>query len=313
MVMVEAAIVSPEGRGWSRELAAYSPLHVPGLRYIAEAIRERGSIPVLQLHHAGRQGLPDSAGSVVGPSGVACPVLSRPVRQLTGEEINAIALKFLDAAKIAYDAGFAGIDLHGAHGYLLHQFISPLTNFRDDEFKIQSPGISKFPIEIVRSIRKAFPDFFISYRMSARDYLPQGLTLKGSRALALAIEEAGANLVSVSGGMYASLHGRDSLVGKNTPLNIFRDDARDIRETVKLPVMVAGKIQYPSAAREILANDDAHLIGLGRMILRDPEWIEKARDEKEGDDAIRTCLLCSRCLYHQKGCPDDPVKPVWAQ
>lgn len=311
MIVVEAAAISSDGRGWSRELAAWQPDNVSGLAQVAEILRERGATAILQLHHAGRQGLPNHDGTVFGPSAVPCPILGRPVRDLTYDEIMGLIDRFVDAAKMASQAGFQGVELHGAHGYLLHQFVSPLANFREDDFGIQPSGLSRFPLEIVKRIKSEVPGLFLSYRLSARDYLPSGLTLKRSKVLAKALEAAGVDMLSVSGGMYASLHGPHSLMGPNTPMTIFRDDSRDIRESVKIPIMVTGKIQFPSMAEEILENNDATLIGLGRMILRDPDWVQKARQKDEA--SIRTCLLCSRCHYHQKGCPDDSEKPIWTR
>jgi 2,4-dienoyl-CoA reductase-like NADH-dependent reductase (Old Yellow Enzyme family) len=309
LVFVEAALVSPEGRGWSRELSAAHDECVPGLAEIAESIHERGAVPFLQIHHAGRQGLPESDGTVVGASAIPCPILSRPVRELTTDEVKVMIEKYVKAAQRARQAGFPGIELHGAHGYLLHQFVSPLTNFREDEYRLTEPGISRFPLDIVRAIKQVEPGLAVSYRLSARDYLPRGLMLRGAKNLAKALEKAGADFLSVSGGMYASLHGPDSLLGRHSPQAVFRDDARDIREAVAIPVGVTGKIQSPGLAEEILENRDAHFIGLGRMILRDPEWITKCR-EGQGH-AVRPCLLCARCKYHQKGCPDDGETPVW--
>lgn len=310
MVVAEAAVISPEGPGWSRELNAYSEEALPGLRQLAETIRERGAIPLLQLHHAGRQGLPSREHTqMVAPSPIPCPVLDRPVRALHPQEIKDLVRKFTDSARLAREAGFAGVELHGAHGYLLHQFVSPLTNQRDDEYGLQRHAASRFPLEVVQSIRRAFPDLIISYRLSARDYLPRGLTLQASCLLAKGLEGAGADLISVSGGMYASLHGPESLVGPATPYGVFRDDARDIREAVSIPVAVAGKIQYPTLAHEIIANRDAHLIVLGRMLLRDPAWIQKAQGLDR--DPVRACLLCPRCRFHSRGCPDGASRPTW--
>ncbi|MBF0499606.1 MAG: NADH:flavin oxidoreductase [Candidatus Riflebacteria bacterium] len=311
-VIVEAAAIATEGRGWSRQLSAASPNDLPGLSHIAEAIRERGSIPLLQIHHAGRQGLPaDASGYVVGPSGIPCPVLGRPVRVLNPKDIKTLVTKFTDAARIAERAGFAGIELHGAHGYLLHQFVSPLTNKRDDEYGLKNPNPYRFPLEVVKSIRMAVPDMILAYRLSARDYLPRGLTLEHSVPLAIALADAGVDMLHVSGGMYASLHGPESIVGPSTPSGVFRSDAHDIRQAVRVPVAVVGKIQTPALAEEILQNSDAHLIALGRILLRDPLWIQKAQGQS--DVPVRPCLLCSRCRYHLKGCPDDQQKPIWVK
>jgi len=312
MVIVEAAMISPEGRGWSRELEAHTPEARVGLAGIADIIRQQGSVPFLQLHHAGRQALPTRDNwEVVAPSPVPCPILDRPVKALTYQEIKDLVRKFAESARIANDAGFAGIELHGAHGYLLHQFVSPLTNFREDEYGLQRNCASKFPLEVVQLIRSEFPKLAIIYRHSVRDYLPKGLTLSSSVIFAKALEGAGVDMIHVSGGMYASLHGSESIVGPATPLGIFRDDARDIREAVNIPVAVVGKIQYPAMAFEILSNNDANFIALGRMLLRDPEWIQKARGLNKAP--VEPCLLCARCRYHVKGCPDGSGKSGWLE
>ncbi|MFZ2957544.1 MAG: NADH:flavin oxidoreductase [Candidatus Ozemobacteraceae bacterium] len=311
-LVVEGAAIAADGRGWSRQLSASSPSDLDGLRRIAEAIRERGSVPLLQIHHAGRQALPgDASGYVFGPSGISCPILGRPVRILNPHEIKVLILKFTDAARLAERAGFAGIQLHGAHGYLLHQFVSPLTNRRDDQYGLHNQNPYRFPLEVIKSIRTAVPEMILGYRLSARDYLPRGLSLEQSVPFAKALVDAGVDWIDVSGGMYASLHGPESIVGPSTPCGVFRDDSRDIREAVKIPVSVVGKIQTPSLAEEILQNRDADLISLGRVLLRDPLWIQKAMGRVS--DPVRPCLLCQRCKYHLKGCPDDPDKPSWVK
>jgi 2,4-dienoyl-CoA reductase-like NADH-dependent reductase (Old Yellow Enzyme family) len=309
LIVAEAAVVSAEGRGWSNQLGIYDDDHVEGLRQIAEAIRERGSIPLLQLHHAGRQGLPASDGTTIGPSPIPCPVLSRPVKEMTADEVREMIRKFAVAARRAQSAGFVGVELHGAHGYLIHQFNSPLTNFREDEYGLGTAGYSTFGPEIVRSIKAIAPELVITYRLSARDYLPCGLRLKDSKHLVQALVREGVDGISVSGGMYASLHGRDSLFGPHAPMAVFREDAAELRKVVPVPIILTGKVQYPGLARELIEQGDAHLIGLGRMILRDPDWLAKARGESV--EPIRPCLLCSRCRFHQKGCPDGAVHPVW--
>lgn len=308
-VVVEAACVTPEGRGWTRQLLTGSNEALSGLTRLAEAIRERGAIPILQIHHAGRQGLPvEKDGVVKAPSAIPCPILQRPTHELTLDEIRLLVVKFTDAARVAARAGFAGVELHGAHGYLLHQFVSPLTNHRTDEYGLQN-GSFRFPLEVVRSIKAAVPDLMLWYRMSVRDYLPMGLTLESSVPFAKALAASGVDLIHVSGGMYASLHGPESVVGKASPYGIFRDDARDIREAVPIPVAVVGKIQNPALAESILANEDAHLIALGRVLIRDHAWLEKAR--RKVTASVRSCLLCNRCKFHINGCPDDTDPPPW--
>lgn len=325
IVVVEAAVVSQEGRGWSRQLSASVPEAEKGLSELAGVILENGAIPVLQLHHAGRQALPPPEGhKTLAPSGIPCPVLNRPVRMMKSYEITEMISKFASAAVMATKAGFTGVELHGAHGYLLHQFVSPLTNKRDDEYMIDDRGISRFPLEVVRAIRSVLPDKVISYRISARDYLPGGLTLRSSTNFARALEGAGVDLISVSGGTYSSLHGPESLWGHSTPEAVFRADAREISEATSCSTGVTGKIQQPSTAFSIIDRSEAHFVGLGRMILRDRNWIFKAarqagccvngetsaaNDTPEFSDPVRPCLLCSRCKYHIRGCPDGASMP----
>ncbi|MBF0546173.1 MAG: NADH:flavin oxidoreductase [Candidatus Riflebacteria bacterium] len=310
-IFVEAAVVSSEGRGWSRQLSATSKEALPGLSRIAEAISERGPIPFLQLHHAGRQALPTGNSPVVAPSGIPCPVLNRKVRVLSPKEIGNMVEKFTFSASLAQEAGFAGIELHGAHGYLLHQFVSPLTNKRDDEYGLQNSEPFKFPLAVVRSIKINFPKMLLIYRISARDYLPKGLTLDKSLPLVKRLLENGVDVISVSGGMYQSLHGPDSILGPATDQGFFRQDAKAIKLGTNAPTGVTGKIQYPSLAEEILKNAEADLIGLGRPILRDPNWLWKTLEKEKG--IIRECLLCERCNYHRKGCPDDAEAPIWTK
>ncbi|HNV69216.1 MAG TPA: NADH:flavin oxidoreductase [Candidatus Ozemobacteraceae bacterium] len=309
MTVVEGALVSTEGPGWPHELGIYHPIFQDGLARLAETIRERGSVPVIQLHHAGRRGLGGRTEALIGPSALPCPAFNRPVRPMTIEEIRLMIVKFTDAALLAAKAGFAGVEIHGAHGYLLHQFLTPLVNDRTDEYGVKSGNGSRFPLDVVRSIRLALPKHIVGYRLSARDYLPNGLTLNETGPFAEALTQAGVDYISVSGGMYASLYGPDSIWGRKAPFAVFRSDARAIKDRAAVPIGVAGKIQQTSMAVSILENRDADLIGLGRVILRDPSWIARARGEIS--TPISACLLCERCQYHTRGCPDTGHKPPW--
>ena len=310
MVVVEGALVAQGGQGWPHQLSVYSHEHLEGLTRLAETIRDRGGIPFIQLHHGGRRSLGCRQEPLVGPSDIACPGLNRPVRPLTTDEIRLLIVRFADAARLAVRAGFAGVELHGAHGYLIHQFVTPLVNNRDDEYGIHEGKSNRFPLELVRSIRLAEPNLLLGYRISARDYLPQGLTLNETAPFVQDLETAGVDLISVSGGMHASLYGPDSIWGSKASDAVFRSDARRLKDGLqKTPVGIAGKIQTPSLAISILENRDADMIGLGRPLLRDPDWLRKAQGDTP--TAIRPCLYCVRCQYHRKGCPDDTSKPTW--
>ncbi|MEJ5357721.1 MAG: FAD-dependent oxidoreductase [Desulfobacterales bacterium] len=294
MIIVEACAVSPEGVVSAHQARIYEDRFVEGLARIAEAIRAEGVVPAVQIHHGGRQ----TSAKVIGrkplaPSPIPCPSIKGEVEPLTREGIQELVDQFATAAVRARRAGFELVEIHGAHGYLVNQFLSPYSNKREDEYGGDLAGRTRFACDIVREIRRRVGgEYPLSFKISAEEFVPGGLTVEDSIAILELLQQAGIDIVQVSAGNDA------------TPEWIcqpmFMDKAclvpfaAKIRSALRLPVMAVGRINDPHIAESILARGQADLVCMGRGLLADPDMPKKAR---AGDfDTIRFCIACNTCM-----------------
>ncbi len=294
MLIVEACAVSPEGVVSAHQARIFDERFLEGLSRIAAAIRAEGVVPAVQIHHGGRQ----TSAKVIGrkplaPSPIPCPSIKGEVEPLSREGIQELVDKFATAAERARRAGFELVEIHGAHGYLVNQFLSPYSNKRQDEYGGDLAGRARFACDIVREIRRRLgQDYPLSFKISAEEFVPGGLTVEESIAILKLLQAAGIDIVQVSAGNDA------------TPEWIcqpmFMDKAclvpfaAKIRSSLSIPVMAVGRINDPHIAENILAHGQADLVCMGRGLLADPDMPKKAR---AGDfDSIRSCIACNTCM-----------------
>jgi NADPH2 dehydrogenase len=275
LIIVEHSYVSPGGRAHPCQLGIYTDFLIPRLKVLADEIHRFGLSIGIQISHAGARAL--SAPSA--PSGFYCPYLGRYGRAQTEEpelphelsvaEINRIVIKFQEAALRALRAGFDLIEIHGAHGYLLNQFYSPLTNRRSDQYGGTLERRLRFPLEVIEAVRaavgKKMPTF---YRLGADDRLPGGTTPEDSKKALSYFQEAGVDCLDLSGGICGYL--------KNGPEGFFNYLAEELKPLAQIPVMVTGGIRDPVMADRFIAAGKADLVGIGRALLADPLWACRA-------------------------------------
>jgi 2,4-dienoyl-CoA reductase-like NADH-dependent reductase (Old Yellow Enzyme family)/thioredoxin reductase len=251
---------------------------------------------IAHINHTGRAANPTliPTGELVSASEVLCPANQVIPRPLTYGEIPEVVAAFGAAARRAREAGFHALEIPFSHGYLIHQFLSPHTNRRDDEYGGPFENRLRFGRQVIAAVRQqAGNDFPIVVRLNANDYVEGGLTIEDAVKIARNLEALGVNAISVtSGTMCESVP--YCLYPSGTPKAHLLPLAARIREAVGLPVIVAGRIRTPAVAREALAAGQADLIGLGRPFLADPDWVRKT---EAGDE--RAILFCAAC--HQ-GC-----------
>lgn len=281
MVIVEHAYVRPDGRFTAQQLGIYDDFLTPGLRRLADAVRACGTVVGIQINHAGGRGAAELiGGQPISASDVLVPRATEPARAATKVEIAEIVEAFAAAARRAMVAGFDFVEVHGAHGYLLSQFLSPLTNRRTDEYGGDLIGRLRLPLKVVRAVRQAVgDDALLLYRLGAKDYMPGGLTLEEGKRAAIALVEAGVDLLDISGGLCGSvMPGWDGVSqGYFVPM------AAEIRAAVKVPVVVAGGITEPEFADCVIREGKADLVAIGRAMLADPDWAAKAREKLLGE------------------------------
>jgi 2,4-dienoyl-CoA reductase-like NADH-dependent reductase (Old Yellow Enzyme family)/thioredoxin reductase len=297
MVVVEFTCVDGQA-GFSSmapQLRLDSPFYRSGHGKLAAAIQSAGARACVQLSHAGRQSREAVLGrQPVAPSAVPLKslYLNAVPRALEADEIPAIVRRYADAAALAAQVGYDAVMLHGAHGYLLQQFLSPLVNRRDDDWGGDFERRLRFPLEVVRAVRAAIGNMPLLYRMSVSDFLDGGLTIEDSEAIAPRLCEAGVDAIDISCG---SLDRVDVIV---EPMSIEEGwrlpMARRIREATGKPVICAGVIRKPGMADAAIAAGDTDMISLGRALLADPLWPNKARAGRADD--IRPCTSCNWCI-----------------
>ncbi len=266
--------VSPEGQATARQTSATTDKTLDSLAREAEAIHKAGSLAFAQLSHAGSAASHAICGrDPIAPSATLCPgaKVGHPLpRPMTTRDIARVTEDFALAAHRAHTAGFDGIELHAAHGYLLDQFLSPLTNQRSDAYGPQSiESRTRFLLDVIAAVRQAVGrDFALSVRLGACDYLPGGTTIDDGVQMARLLEAASVDLISISGGMcyYRRIDTEEP--------GWFADASTAVRQAVSIPVLLAGGIRRSAEAEALLAQGACDLAGVGRSIANNPRWAE---------------------------------------
>jgi len=301
LVVVGFGAVAPEGRVEERIPWLWRPDAAEALAPLAAAIRARGAVAGLQLGHGGRQASPQLTGlRPVAPSPVPPHAHVRETpHALTAPEIQDVVAAYARAARAGARAGFEVLEVHAGHGYLIGQFLSPDANLRDDGYGGADPARrARFGAEVIAAVRAAAPDACVTVRMNGADHVPGGLTVEDAVSVAPRFEAAGAHGLVVSGGVYGSVPYSIPLL--DDPEGIFLEAAARVRRAVRIPVVGVGRIVRPEAAEEALRRGDCDAVALGRALIADPEWVEKAAAGRA--DAIRPCIAtvqgCAGMLQH---------------
>ncbi len=260
---------------------------IAGKNILAEIIKENGALAIIQLSHGGRQAREGATDcEPVGPSSLMCNVTKRPVHVLTIDEIIAIEDAFAQAAFRARLAGFDGVEIHGAHGYLLCSFLSPLTNTREDEYGGSAENRARLAVNIIKKIRKeAGEDFLLGYRISASECIEDGLEIEASCAFARSIEED-SDYIHVSAGIYES-PSFWAIAPTYIPAGQLIPLASQMKRSVHIPVIAVGSLN-PKMAEDVLKKNEADLIAFGRALIADPFMPKKLAEGRAQD--IRPCI-----------------------
>jgi 2,4-dienoyl-CoA reductase-like NADH-dependent reductase (Old Yellow Enzyme family) len=280
LVMAEATAVVPEGRISPCDTGIWTDGHAAAFRHIAAFISAQGSLPGLQLAHAGRKastdrpwrgGNPlkpgDGGWQSLAPSAIPFAANYTVPRELSPEEICNLLESFTEAAKRALIAGFKVIEIHMAHGYLLHSFLSPLSNHRTDEFGTDFEGRARFPLQVAKAIRDVWPASLpVFVRISATDWVEGGWDLSQSIRLCRRLREIGIDMIDCSSGGLVGNAIIPVAPGFQVPF------AAAIRREVKMPTAAVGLITCPQQAEQTLVCGDADAVFLARQMLRDPYW-----------------------------------------
>ncbi|MDI6831834.1 MAG: FAD-dependent oxidoreductase [Actinomycetota bacterium] len=293
LIITEVCAVHPSGRGFLSELGIYDDSFLPGLEALAAVVKRRGAAVAAQLHHAGRETFPAVIGEQpVAPSALPSRALGQVPRELSVAEIEELTRSFAAAARRAREAGFDAVEIHGAHGYLISQFISPYSNRREDGYGGSGEGRMRFAREVVREVRREVgPGFPVIFRLSSAELLKGGYDLDYLLPLLPSLVAEGVDALHVSCGVYDS-PGNPTCPGFHHQAGINVERAAAIREHVGIPVIVVGKLHDPRIAGEVLARGKADMVAFGRQHLADPHFLAKAAEGRFED--IRFCLSCNQ-------------------
>lgn len=292
VIIMEAAAIRPDGRITTQDLGLWDDAHVKELARVAEFIREQDVVPGIQLAHAGRKAstlqpwhggnyaTPDLGGwlPIWSASTLPFDTNSATPQALSQAQIATFVAEFAAAAERAAQAGMQVVELHAAHGYLLHQFLSPLTNRREDEYGGSFENRTRFTREAVVAVRRAWPQHLpLFVRLSATDWVPGGWDLEQSVELARWLKALGVDLVDCSSGGLVPDAQIPVAPGFQVPF------AAEIRRSAAIATAAVGLITEVAQAERIIAEESADLILMGRQLLRDPLWPHRAARELQAN------------------------------
>jgi 2,4-dienoyl-CoA reductase-like NADH-dependent reductase (Old Yellow Enzyme family)/thioredoxin reductase len=314
LIIVEYTCVDPDtGRAHEYQLTLDDRKNLDGHRRLVRTIHEAGARIFMQIQHGGQYANPKvlPGGMPVGP----CDIFSKrdpakmTCRGLTAQEVAAMVASFGNTAALAVEAGYDGVELHGAHGYLLTQFLSPLGNARDDAWGGDAERRLAFPLAVIRAVRDSIGDRPLIYRLSADEFRSGGITIDDMEQIAPRLVEAGADALHVSTGWGVGTAFEKVVEPMSTSEGWRIPYAARLRKASGVPVITVGQIRWPEMAEQAIAEGHVDLVALGRPMLADPSWANKARAGRR--DLIRPCTSCNWCISPhpgrvQVGCAENP-------
>jgi 2,4-dienoyl-CoA reductase (NADPH2) len=266
-----------------------------GLKRLAEAVHRAGGHLFAQLYHAGAYAHSVFLGGkqALSPSGVFSRFTKETPREMTRSDVIWVIENFAKAAQRAKDAGFDGVEILGSAGYLISQFLSPLTNKREDEYGGPLENRMRFGLEVLRAVRQQVgSDFPVSYRIAGNDFVPGSHTNEEAKAFAQALDREGVEAINVTGGWHET---RVPQLLMSIPYGAFTYLARGVKEVVNAPVIACNRINDPLVAEEVLRQGAGDLVGMARAFLADPQILEKAKEGRLQD--IVHCIGCAQACF----------------
>ena len=295
LLILENSSIDPVGNVCMHTPGFYDDRHIEGLRGLTDAVHRHGAKMAAQISHSGRQTFPDIMGEQpVSASPVSCPGDRCTPKELTTDDIYGLIEKFGDAAGRVKKAGFDAVEIHGAHGYLIAQFMSPYANKRADEFGGSLDNRMRFPLLIVENVRKKVGrDYPVMFRISGDERVPAGRTIQETVLIAQMLEEAGVDAIDVS----TAVKGSHQYISAPpaVPAGFLLKDAALVKRAVNVPVIAVGRLNEPALADFALRNGMADLIAIGRGSLADPEFPNKVYEGRLDD--IIPCIACLQGCY----------------
>lgn len=304
MVVVEASVIRPDGRLMNYSLGLWDDGKIAGMQRLARAIKGEGAVAVVQIAHAGARSVPVEQGILrASPSSVVIAPGPKPT-ELTGEQIGDIVEDFVSAATRAAEAGFDGVEIHGAHHYLISQFLSPIINQRRDRYGGDIDGRATLALEVVKGIRQQLgKSYLVQFRLDAVEIIEGGKSIEEGIAQARLLESAGVDVIHSS--LIAQAFWKESRDGqrflqstsvlpKDQPMGNAVPYAARIKSSVGVPVIAVGKLGGAEVASRVVEEGSADLVAIGRQMLVDPDISRKILSGR-GNEIVQ-CQECNGCF-----------------
>ncbi len=299
LVTVEMAAPERAGKHRNFELGLYDDRFLPGLTRIVDVIHAAGAKAAIQLGHGGGHTRIDIAGvNPIAPSAIPHSVQEGRTEIIIPEEMSPARIAetveaFASAASRAGRAGFDAVEIHGAHGYLLSQFMTPGENQRNDDYGGSLHNRARISVEITAAVKAAAPELAVIFRINGDDYYDKGIGIEEAEEIAVLVAEAGADAIHVTGGHYRSQPTAAIMIPPMaTPPVPFLGFAVRIKARVPVPVVAVGRFGDPLAAERAVQDGAADFIALGRPLVADPDWVAKAGARRP----VRRCMACNSCV-----------------
>lgn len=279
LIIVEMTAIHPDGRITNQDTGIWSDEHIPAYRKIVDEVHTHGTRIGIQLGHAGRKA--EDANPPVAPSAIRFDEKYKIPRALTTEEVEEMVQAYKEAARRAVEAGFDTVEIHGAHGYLIHQFHSPITNRRDD---VYGQDLPLFGVEVTKAVREVVPeDMPVIMRVSAKEYVDGGYDVDYIAEVCRRYQEAGVDVFHISSGGEGHIGANG---GPKAGAGYQVDLAEHIKDKLDVPVIAVGRLDNFEDAQNVVLDGKADLVAVGRGMLKDPYWALHASQALQGDGKI---------------------------
>lgn len=292
IIMTGSIGVSPEGRGLPTQLSLYEESHMHDLSRLVDRVHEAGAAIGAQIYHAGRQASEAITGlTPVAPSAIPCAILGNHPKEISLAEMEDIKEKFVKAAKWSIEAGFDLIEVHFAHGYLLHSFLSPHSNHRTDEYGGSFENRLKYPMEVLNAVLAAVDGKVpVTIRISADEYLEDGLHFDEVKLVCKEVEKAGVAAISLTAGSYDSVE--YAIQPMFIPQGFLIPYSEQLKKETSLPVIVAARLNSADLIEETIETGRADMVAIGRGLIADEKLVVKMKEGRK--DEIRYCVACNQ-------------------
>jgi 2,4-dienoyl-CoA reductase-like NADH-dependent reductase (Old Yellow Enzyme family) len=306
LIITGHAYVSSNGKASPEMIGVHNDSMVPGLARLVQAVHKYDSKIVLQINHAGRQTSTAILGETpVAPSAVYNPLTEETPKELAADEIEALIGDYVAATRRGIAAGFDGVQIHCAHGYLGSQFISPYTNKRTDQWGGSLENRMRFPLEVYRRIRKSAGDHYpVMVKLNSEDFLTGGLTIEDSAEIAGVLSREGIDAIEISGSMAeAGPYMARKDISEEADEAYFLPNAREFRKVIDVPLILVGGVRSPGLMERLLSEGEADMMSMSRPFIREPDLVNRW---KNGTRRKADCISCNGCFKYR----DEQVRCI---